>query len=429
MADSTNQTFDGLLKRYTPHNLFVEALKRLNYFWEKIAKDENWFGGPYDVPFESGEASALRFGKLTAADDITETQAEVGTITSYKELYGSMVFNHKDLDFDDLKGSFLKILPDKLNQFMKRMSERVSQTCLNGAHICQLANPAISGVVDPADTTGVCYMEKGIRLRIGQGIQLYDGTDTLPSASTQYYVKYIDRGAVAGYPHIAKVTLADDIALANLSDLSTDGAAYNSSNNFKAYERGGRDSAFTSLASILLSAANGGDATVYGKTKASFPYLQAQQYDGSDIDETTIMDELCDAFNQVEELSSGSPTEILMSFKHFNTISKLNRDNIRFTVSDKKIGIGFKSVQLDGIEGNMRITALRDMDDDKMFIMDWSALKFAGKHFFKKMDYNGKMFYQVRAETGVTNIVDIKLYGDLVCTAPCNLGVIFGISY
>jgi hypothetical protein len=429
MADSTNQTFNGLLKRYTPHNLLVEALKRLNYFWNKIPKDENWFGGTYDVPFESGEASALRFGKLTAAADITETATQSGTITNYRELYGSMIFNHKDLDFDDLKGSFLKILPDKLNQFMKRMSERVSQTILNGAHICQLANPAISGVSDPADTTGVCYMDKGVRLRVGQGLQLYNGTNTYPSASTQYYVKFIDRGAVAGYPHIAKVTLADDKAFAVLADLASDGSAYDATNNYKAYERGGRDSAFTSLASILLSSANGGDANVYGIAKASYPYLQAQQYDGSSIDETTIMDELCDAFNQVEELSSGSPTEILMSFKHFNTISKLNRDNIRFTATDKKIGIGFKSVQLDGIEGNMRITALRDMDDDKMFIMDWSALKFAGKHFFKKMDYNGKMFYQVRAETGVTNIVDIKLYGDLVVTAPCNLGVIFSISY
>ena len=428
MADSTNQSFDGLLRQYTPHNLMVEALKRLNYFWNKIAKDENWFGGDYIVPFESGEASALRFGKLTAAADITETQTQKGTISSYKELYGSMIFNHKDLDFDDLKGSFLKILPDKLNQFMKRMSERVSQTILNGAHICQLADPALSGVVDPADT-GVCYIDKGIRLRVGQGIQFYNGTLTKPSASAQYYVKFIDRGAVAGYPHIAKVTLTDNKTLESASELSSDGVAYDATNNFKAYERGGRDSAFTSLASILLSDANGGGDKVYGISKASYPYLQAQQYDGSDIDETTIMDELCDAFNQVEELSSGSPTEILMSFKHFNTISKLNRDNIRFTASDKKIGIGFKSVQLDGIEGNMRITALRDMDDDKMFIMDWSALKFAGKHFFKKMDYNGKMFYQTRAEAGVTNIVDIKLYGDLVVTAPCNLGVIFGISY
>ncbi len=70
------------------------------------------------------------------------------------------------------------------------------------------------------------------------------------------------------------------------------------------------------------------------------------------------------------------------------------------------------------------------MNSDKIFIIDWSTLIFAGSKFFEAMDYgNGDRFYVDRSTTGVVYISDLKFYGDLVCINPSHNGVIYSIDY
>ena len=93
-------------------------------------------------------------------------------------------------------------------------------------------------------------------------------------------------------------------------------------------------------------------------------------------------------------------------------------------------GYGFRTINVVGPQGSMDITGLRDMDDDKMYIMDWDGWKFHGSHFFdRKRHKNGDEFFLVRNTTGYQYIVDIRLYGDLICSAPSHSGVVYSISY
>jgi hypothetical protein len=97
-----------------PYQLLVEEIKKKNFFWNKIKKDEGWFGGTLDVPFEAAQATSLSFGALTAADDIHEHSEVLGTVSTMPELWGTMLFNEKDLDrHTDMEKSFLQILMTK----------------------------------------------------------------------------------------------------------------------------------------------------------------------------------------------------------------------------------------------------------------------------------------------------------------------------
>ena len=81
-----------------------------------------------------------------------------------------------------------------------------------------------------------------------------------------------------------------------------------------------------------------------------------------------------------------------------------------------------------GNEGEMVLTAIRDMPDSLMYILDWSGLTFFGDKFFeRKRHMNGDEYFLLRAATGYSYISDIKFYGDLLVHAPAGMGVVHSI--
>jgi len=406
---STSASFNNMLKRYMPFNLLVEEVKKRNYFWNKVAKDENWYGGTLDVPFEGGEASSLSFGSLTDASDIAETVAVLGTISDYKELWGTMVFNEKDLDLHkDMKASFLQILPQKVNQFVNFISTNLSNNLLNGPYKDKLAANGADGSIT------VRYPE---RFTVGEKVFIDDDD----SAAVAAYVTAINM-------ETAVLTIKD----ARSAGANVDATAYTTAQSAAVYVPGAQITAnpFTALKDVLLSNANGGGASIYGQTKTDYPYLQAVNIDGTAVAAANILDKIFDAFFEVTRLGKGNPTEILCSFKHFSNIAKALEESRRYSVADKAAGYGFRKVTVLGPQGEMMITGLRDMDDDVIYIMDWSAMKFRGSNFFnRKRHQDGDEFFLVRSTSGYKYIVDIRMYGDLVVHAPSYCGIVHTISY
>ena len=341
-------------------------------------------------------------------------------------MYNAMIFNHKDLDSDNPKANFMRLYPQKLKQFTQFISSLLSQMLLNGPAITPFKAVADGGV-DPVANDGSIFVEYPERLRIGQKVAIHDDVKNLLSAA---YIKNI---VIA----TGEVIVASNITLATVVDFSASGNQVTEANNASLYVPGGdpvTGNNFTSLSSILLPSGVGdGSASLYGITKTSYPFLQAQSFSGAAIDEDNILDELMDRFVDVSRLGQGDPSIIVMSLKHANSISKLIKENFRSSYSmsaPKKVGFGQKSFALQGPEGDIEILAIREMNDDIMYILDWSSLVFAGSKFFEPMDYgNGRNFYIDRATTGVKYITDLKFYGDLVCLNPSHNGVIYSINY
>lgn len=418
---ATTQNLSALIKRYQPMNLFVEEMRKRSYLWNKVKKKTGWVpGATLAIPFEGGEYSSLSYGALTDTTDIANMTAVTGTLSGPKELWGSMKFAEADLDATvSLEQAFAQLVPGKTKQFIDRMTQRASLDMLNGfVAIIKDVSPVDGSTNADTPSSGIVYVDHPEYLTIGERINIDD--DDSAALTSAAYVVAIDYNTKL-------VTIQDARSAGSGVNLS----AYTETQNAKIYTVGGTSTAgFTSLRSQLLSSANGGSSTQFGSTKTTYPILQAQNFSGAAITSANILDVVNDFFYSVKALGKGDATEVLMSYKNFKNCANGLQDQRRFMVGDKKGGFGYNSINLMGPENDFAITAIRDVADDVMYIVDWNVLQFHGDQFFeRKRHLNGEEFFLERATTGYSYIQDIKLTGDLVCVAPSYNGIVYGINY
>ncbi len=412
---STTRTFNDMLNDYLTYPLLKEEMSERVYLLNKVDKDDGWKTGPLPVPFKGAGASSVSFGSLTASNDIAEDKYVRGEVSAAKEIWGSMIFNQRDLyehDSGKMEVSFLQLLPDAIEDFMDYMKYAVSCTLINGA--------AVATLTADSDTagTGIQNVDRPDRLVIGQKLQIDDGN----SAPATRYVIGIDMNEKT-------VTLS-----ATRGGLAAATTGYELAQSAKLYLDNAQSNSFSSLKPMLLSLANGGDAALYGQTKTAYPYLQAINVNGSTITATNILDKIFDAFVTVRQFGKGNPNEAIMSYKHWGSILKLlelSKGAYRTSEGSRKASVyGWDQVVLTGIKGTLTFTAVQEMDDDYIALIDWRALKFHSNGFFKKRKApDGKQYFEVRNTSGFQYIVDICLFGEMILSRPSYCGIIHSISY
>lgn len=405
---ATQASFNDMLKRYMPYSLLEEEMKKRMFFWDKVEKDNGWEEGVLEVPFVGNEASSLLWGSLTPQADIAEADYVLGTVSVQPELWGTMIFNEKDLRRHvSMEKSYLKILPGKIDQFVRHTAERVS--------IQLLDNGTVSKVTGDGQVGGTITVARPYLFQLGERVEILDDDTAAPAAT---YITAIDVNS-------GVLTIEDARSGGSAVDLS----AYTVAANAKVQVLGTDANGMTSLADQLLSAGNGGSATIAGQTKADYPHLQARNIDGSGFSASTLLDDVFDAHYDISERGKGNPTEILMSMGNYKNIAKDIETNRRYAAGEAKAGYGFRSTKLIGSSGDIVITALRDMPDDKMYFMDWSALKFYHpKNAFERKRTNGEEFFVIRATSGYQYVVDIRFAGDLIVHQPSHCGVVYGVN-
>ena len=403
-----------MLKRYMPYQLLREEMTKRDYFLTKVEFDNKWKGGELEVPFKGGKATSFAFGELTDVNDIVENRYVKGIVSDYKEIWGSMIFNDHDLSrHGDMETSFIKILPDTIEEFVDDMKEIVSVNLLNGAHLVTLDSAA------PASSlaAGVIVCDRPARLSIGQYLEL--GQVGIPQAAG--YIAAIDMSTKA-FSLVANKDLSGGAV-----DLSAIGAG--DKGFVRSALTAGR--AFTSLRDQSLSLANGGSAALFGVTKLSYPHLQAFNYDGSGVTATNILEKIFDAYNETRTIGKGMPTEVIMSFKHLGNVMKQLETAREYTISDTKADVyGWTEISVVGVKGQLKFVGVQEMDDDVMHILDWRSVKMHTNEMFeRRTSPEGKSFYEIRTTNGYKYIVDIRMYGDLIVNKPSHNGIIYGINY
>jgi hypothetical protein len=126
-----------MLNEYLPNKLLKEDLIKRMWLLQNIELDNSWEGSKIIVPFKGAQASSVAFGSLTGSTDIAEDQLVRGSIDDYVEVWGSLIFNHRDLVDHEGKipeATFLKMLPDMVDDFNGYMKEVVSMNLLSGPH-------------------------------------------------------------------------------------------------------------------------------------------------------------------------------------------------------------------------------------------------------------------------------------------------------
>jgi len=415
---ATDRSFQDMLNEYLPNSLLKEELTKRDYILSHAQKDQKWKGGKIIVPFKAQGASSIKVGGLTDSADIAQSKYIRGSIDAYKEIWGSMIFNHTDLLQHDGKikeSTFLRVLPDTIDDFMEYMKQVVSVQLGTGPHFA-------TATADTNAATGIFVVDRVDRFCLDQKCSIDDDD----SAALDVYVIGIDvsLGAV-------EFSATRGGAAANL-------AAYSVAQNAKFYHDGVATASdiFTSLRSALLSAANGGSATLHGKTKLSYPFLQAINIDGSAISATNIIEKIFDAYVDVRIKARGTATDVLMSFKNLaNCMKKVELGKGDFKVrpdSEKASIYGWDEIVIMqvGTRKYLKFVGIQEWDDDIIVFMDWKSCTFRSNGMFRKRTApDGKQYYETRTTAGYAYILDMFLFGELEVAKPACNAIIHTISY
>ena len=410
----TKRTFQDMLNEYLTYDLLREEMKKRDYVLGRIDKDDGWKGGTLPVPFKAAGASSLSFGELTQSNDIAQDKYIRGEVSSYNELWGAMIFNHKDIvehDGSVKEKSFLKIFPDSLEDFLDYMKQAASLNMLNGEHFAQAS---ADGGAD-----GTMIVDRPDRFILGQKVVIKDDN----SAEINAYVSTIEMNT----RDILFVTTRNG---ATPVDLSTIIAA----DNAKIYHPGALTSSFTSMRSSMLSAANGGTSALYGQTKTSAPYLQSINVDGTSWDAANFLTKLFDAYTDIRKFGRGNPNEVLVSYKNLGSIMKLiesSKGAFKVAPTSEKASLyGWTEIEIVGVKGRLKVVGLQEADDDVVMFVDWRALKFHSNGMFRKhKGPDGNDYYVVRGTQGYQYICDMYLFGELVLNRPSYCGIVHTIDY
>lgn len=378
------------------------------------------------VPFKGGSASSYKYGSLTAANDIAEDTYVRGTVPNYKEIWGTMKFNARDLDehgsvANQAAGvvsqqSFLKILPDTLDDFMEGMKEVVSVNLLTGSHFATLT-------ADATANDGLIVVDHPERFHVDQKVIVDDDNST---PETGYVAR--DDGININTKTIKLVTTRGGATVVDfsLNNMTT-------AQNAKAYIDGAETSgnAFTSLKDQLLSAANGGSTNLFGVDKLDYPYTQAVNVDGSSITATNTLEKVFDGWTDVLKLGRQGATDAVMAYQHMaNAMKQLDTQAGPFTHTRQPRAdkFGWTEISVVGVRGELKLVGVQEMDFSEIFFIDWNALKLCSNGMFRmQRDPEGKLYFAVRNTTGYEYLVDSVFYGEQIVYRPNSMGVLYDV--
>lgn len=419
---STQRTFQAMLNDFLPNELLKEELVKRDFLLNKVEKDDTWVGasgssgngGNLIVPFKAAGASSISAGQLSASNDIAEENYVRGVITTQPEIWGSMLFNHRDLIEHETvsEKNFLKILPDAINDFMDYMKNVVSINLLNGPWVMKTTAAASAA-------GGVLTVDRPDRIMVGQKLVI---AATAPATITAY-VQTIDMNALT----VTMVTTRG-------GSTNVDFSANNVASGAKIYNDGFQTSPMSDLRGMLLSSANGGSSQLYGQTKTAYPYLQAININGASVTAANLVEKLFDGYTLTRRLGKGNPTDIVMSYNNLGVVLKIveaSKGAFNVLAGSKKASqYGWTEIMIGSVTNQeLKFVGVQEMDDDIVMYLDWRALKFYSNGFFRKRKSpDGIEYFEIRAQTGFQYIIDICLFGDLVLHRPSYCGIMYGVA-
>lgn len=415
MATDKDTTFQDMLNEYTPYPLLKEEIVKRTYLLTEVEIDDEWGGGDLIVPFKGAAASSVRYGKMTAQADITSDQYVRGTVSGYKEIWGTMKFQSKDLMEHGRisEQNFLRILPDSLDDFMDLFKNVISTNLLIGSHFAK--------ATADGDASGNLTVDRPDRFEIGQKVVIDDDD----SADVDGWVNSINMNTRV----VNFVTAKGGATPVNLS-------AYTTAQNTKVYHPDAKADAFSNLRDMLLSAANGGSSALYGKTKTAWPYLQAINVSGATVTASNILEKIFDAYLDIRKFGKGRPATAIMSYKNWGSALKVleaGKGSFNVVPQSRKTEVyGWEEIMIGGPKGTLKLVAVQEHDDDVIMFMDFRALKFHTNGFVRReRSPDGLEYFTVRPDdgSGYEYIVDIVVFGELVLNRPSYCGIMHSISY
>lgn len=376
--------------------------------------------------FQGQHASTFQFGSLAASNNISNYAYVRAQLTSQKEAWGTLQFLHRDLMEHDGKineKSFLKILPGQIEDFIDTMKMNMSVNLLNGSHFATLTVDGTAG--------GVAEVDRIDRFTLSQECVIDDGN----SSPLTVFVIAIDVNGGTLKKGAVTVSATRGGAAADISAYTVTTQAA------KFFHVGAQADSFTSVKSQLLSLANGGSTNIAGTAKTAYPYLQAVNVDGSAVSATNIVSKIFDGYAQRQiRGKAGKLPKIIVSFKHMGSILAVLELGTGSGVGAKGpfsvvpgsrsvSAYGWQTVQIGSVSGDvLEIVAIQEMDDDWIWYCDMDSVTFYTNGFLvRRKAPDGKEYFEERATTGYSYILDHCCFGDILVKSPWKHAVLHSI--
>lgn len=291
------------------------------------------------------------------------------------------------------------------------MKQCVSLSWLNG--------PAFAKLTTSGTSLGVIVVDRPERFEIGQKVFLYDSTEGLSPAA---YVGSI-------IIDTATITLYTDRGFGTALNV----AGWTTGNTAKVYFDGSQSNGLTSLKLSCLSSANGGTTQLYGQTKTAFPYLQSINVNGATSTSTTILEDIFNAYTVIKNRGKGDPNKAVMSYLRLGYImTLLEQQKGAYHIDQKGTRVnafGWTEITIFGVKGRLDVVGIQEMDDDYILFLDLRAMKIFTNGFFRKrINPDGREYFEIRNTSGYQYVIDLCMFGDIVLLRPSYCGILYGLT-
>lgn len=415
---------DNMLKEFNPFQAMSDDLTRADFLMSNISKMNQYSqfrDGKFNIPMVTATQSNVRSGKLTPIDEITKGEHGKAYIegADLTKLWGSITFTEEEIrTYGDAERAFIELFPDKVNELMENMKELVSIRFLLDGSISKV----VDGGTDDDPAAGVVKVTRVERLKKGQRLDFYDADED------ELVVGYIHAIDINKELITVKDKALDDNTAAAV-DFSTE---FTDFTNVKLYIYDDANATKATLKSMLLPAANGGDAELHHLNKLEAgPIWQAQHIDCSSLNfssATILTDFFKKVVQPIKQKGKVQVPGIALPYAAFNALVLKAQESKRFMSSDVEAKIGYDKVTMTGAGGKVELYGVYDLLEEG-FAIDWkNLLLVAPEMFTTKREKGHQQWFMERTENGYVYVLDVLFQGTLGIKKASGFAVLSGIS-
>lgn len=427
------EILDNTIKEYDKTEVIHNSLMAYDWILNNIKKREDWLNTEtnYTIKWIGAEASTIRKGfGLPAISDINHTKVVVGHVDNAVPISGSLRFYRRDLmkheGVSRMQTYITTLVKREIASMVRRMRQSIASSILNGY---------FSRATGAGNAAGVLPVSNVEVFVIGQKLLFRNAGGTV----NEGYIWHIDLNTDT-------ITVASDAALTTPLDLS-----YMAADDLVYLDgdvdlgTGALQNQYVNMKSAFLSAANGGDATLHGYTKADYPFLQATNVDGSSWTAGNVLSEIFKAYTlDIERKAMRTvgnknmyPNNLIVGNTLYQAIAADVYDTVKanYTVGTEtsKTAYPYNVIKVGSRAGvNLNIINVPEMDHNFAVFLAPKTVVLASNGKLKRLlteGNNSQGFYVDRSTTDdYTYVYDMGFDAQVAYENPQANGIIYGLN-
>lgn len=433
--DHTNAGLNEMQKIIQDQKLITCRVMKDSFLMGKLKK-RKWSGCTrVDFPFELAESGSIQMGCYADEDEIFKGKYAKGFCDKSGFMSYALCVYEKDLIVHDGvdEESYIKLVGDQISNISKLMTSRIDNMLWNGGSLTTpIANPeplldgTPAGAIVGGDSNGCIYVSKPEKLRCGDRVEIASAVVTVPIVG---YVTKIDVNS-------HKITIEDTMpGLAGGAPVDLSAILVANSPTIKPYGTYDSEQCGETFGSIDQCLGLDGSKTLFGIDRDKSPIFRGHCYDiSADINPTNALDKLFETYYKMLERCMVDEADMFVSYSFFALLVKQLQYQKDYMAKDEsKANYGFRSICLLGPSGQIKVTPIKCIPNDKAYILNtdsWYWYGSSGVEDPKSPSGSYRGWYETRTTKGYKYIKDGGIWGKLVCTKPISNAVIkLGTNY